>query len=104
MFDFEGDPFWTPAQGLMFLTGLLFREGDGWRYEPIWAHDRDGEKVAFERLIDLLTARLAEFPDMHVYHYSAAEPSVRQAADGPARDARGRGRRPPPARASSSTC
>ena len=76
MFDFEGDPFWTPAQGLMFLTGLLFREGDGWRYEPIWAHDRDGEKAAFERLVDLLTARLAEFPDMHVYHYSAAEPSV----------------------------
>ena len=76
MFDFEGDPFWTPAQGLMFLTGLLFREGDDWRYEPIWGHDRDGEKAAFERLIDLLTARLAEFPDMHVYHYSAAEPSV----------------------------
>ncbi len=44
MFDFEGDPFWTPAQGLMFLVGLLVREGDGWRYEAIWAHDRAGEK------------------------------------------------------------
>ena len=76
MFDFEGDPFWTPAQGLMFLTGLLFREGDEWRYEGIWAHDRADEKSAFERLVDLLTARLAKFPDMHVYHYSAAEPSL----------------------------
>ena len=43
MFDFEGDPFWTPAQGLMFLAGLLLREGDGWRYEAIWAHDRAQE-------------------------------------------------------------
>ena len=75
MFDFEGDPFWTPAQGLMFLVGLLLREGDGWRYEAIWAHDRAGEKLAFERLVDLLGARLAEYPDMHVYHYSAAETS-----------------------------
>ena len=76
MFDFEGDPFWTPARGLMFLSGLLFREGDGLRYEAIWAHDRSQEKVAFEILVDRLTARLAEFPDMHVYHYSAAEPSI----------------------------
>jgi predicted RecB family nuclease len=75
MFDFEGDPFWTPAQGLMFLVGLLVRAGDGWRYEAIWAHDRAGEKLAFERLVDLLVARLAEHPDMHVYHYSAAETS-----------------------------
>jgi uncharacterized protein len=75
MFDFEGDPFWTAAEELMFLVGLLFRDGDGWRYEAIWAHDRAQEKGAFERLIDLLTARLAAFPGMHVYHYSAAETS-----------------------------
>ena len=60
----------------MFLTGCSSARATGWRYEPIWAHDRAGEKVAFERLVDLLTARLAEFPDMHVYHYSSAEPSV----------------------------
>ena len=75
MFDFEGDPFWTPARGLMFLVGLLLRDGDGWTYEAFWAHDRDGERRAFERLVDLLTARLAQHPDMHVYHYSAAETS-----------------------------
>jgi uncharacterized protein len=75
MFDFEGDPFWTPARGLMFLVGLLLRDGDGWRYEAIWAHDRAAERHAFERLVDLLTTRLAEHPDMHVYHYSAAETS-----------------------------
>jgi predicted RecB family nuclease len=75
MFDFEGDPFFTPARGLMFLVGLYLRDGEAWRYEAVWAHDPAGEKLAFERLIDLLTARLAAFPDMHVYHYSAAEPS-----------------------------
>ena len=75
MFDFEGDPFWTPAQGLMFLVGLLLRESGRWSYRAIWAHDRAGEKHAFEQLIDLLTARLAEYPDMHVYHYGAAETS-----------------------------
>ena len=75
MFDFEGDPFWTPAQGLIFLSGLLLREGAGWRYEAIWGHDRAGEKGAFEQLVDVLTARLAEHPGMHVYHYSAAETS-----------------------------
>ena len=87
----------------MFLVGLLLREGDDWRYEAIWAHDRDGERVAFERLVDLLTDRLARYPDMHVYHYSAAEPSDGQAADGPARHARGRGRRPAAPQRSSST-
>jgi predicted RecB family nuclease len=75
MFDFEGDPFWTAARGLMFLVGLLVRDGDGWRYEAFWAHDLDQEKIAVERLVDFLTAQLERFPDMHVYHYSAAEPS-----------------------------
>jgi predicted RecB family nuclease len=75
MFDFEGDPFWTPAQGLMFLVGLVLRESGRWRYEAIWAHDRAAEKRAFEQLIDMLTARLAEHPEMHVYHYGAAETS-----------------------------
>ena len=27
--DFEGHPFWTPADGLFFLFGLLTRDGDG---------------------------------------------------------------------------
>jgi predicted RecB family nuclease len=75
MFDFEGDPFWTPARGLMFLVGLLLREGHDWRYQEIWAHDEAAEQVAFETLVDLLSDRLRRYPAMHVYHYSAAEPS-----------------------------
>src|SRR5262249_30248263 len=43
-------------------------------YLPIWAHDRDGERLAFERFIDLVRERRETFPDMHVYHYAAYEP------------------------------
>jgi uncharacterized protein len=73
MFDIEGDPFWEPARGLHFLFGLLGLDDGAWRYRTIWAHDRESERGAFEALIDLLHARLARNPAMHVYHYGAYE-------------------------------
>jgi predicted RecB family nuclease len=76
MFDIEGDPFWEPALGLHFLFGLLIREEAGWRYRTIWAHDRAGERRAFQELIDFFHIRLARHPDMHVYHYGAYEPTA----------------------------
>ncbi|HEY2788333.1 MAG TPA: TM0106 family RecB-like putative nuclease [Gaiellales bacterium] len=78
MFDLEGDPLWTPSRELTFLFGLLLAEGDGWRYEPVWAHSLDDERTAFRRVIDLIAARLEAHPDMHVYHYSPAEPGALQ--------------------------
>jgi uncharacterized protein len=78
MFDIEGDPVFTAAADLTFLFGLLLAEGGGWRYLPIWAHDEAGERVALEQFVDLIRERLASFPDMHVYHYSHAEPGVLQ--------------------------
>jgi uncharacterized protein len=72
IFDIEGDPFWEPARGLHFLFGLLDADG----YRPIWAHDRAGERAAFEAVIDDFHARLARWPDMHVYHYGGYEPSA----------------------------
>ena len=76
MFDLEGDPLWTPARELTFLFGLLRAEDDGWRYEPIWAHSIEEEREAFQRVVDILMARLEAHPDIHVYHYSPAEPSA----------------------------
>jgi uncharacterized protein len=76
MFDIEGDPFWTPAEDLTFLFGLLLREGEGWTYRGLWAHDRERERAAFEELVGVLHERLARYPDMHVYHYSPAETTV----------------------------
>ena len=76
IFDIEGDPFWQPARGLHFLFGLLTRDGGAWRYRPLWAHDRAGERAAFESLIDFFRERLARYPGMHVYHYGAYEPTA----------------------------
>jgi predicted RecB family nuclease len=78
MFDLEGDPLWTPSRELTFLFGLLLAEGDGWRYEPVWAHSIDDERTAFQRVVDLIGERLERYPDMHVYHYSPAEPGALQ--------------------------
>jgi len=76
MFDIEGDPFWEPARGLHFLFGLLTHDDGAWRYRTIWAHDRAGERQAFEALVDFFHERLARYPDMHVYHYGAYEPTA----------------------------
>jgi uncharacterized protein len=76
VFDIEGDPFWEPARGLHFLFGLLTHDEGAWRYRAIWAHDRAGERAAFEALLDFFHERLARHPDMHVYHYGAYEPTA----------------------------
>jgi len=76
MFDIEGDPFWEPARGLHFLFGLLTEDAGAWRYRTIWAHDRAGERQAFEALVDFFHERLAQRADMHVYHYGAYEPAA----------------------------
>ena len=76
-FDMEGDPFYDPASGLEFLFGVLWREAEGAvTYRPFWAHDRDGERRAFEEFVDFVGERRRVFPEMHVYHYAAYEPST----------------------------
>jgi predicted RecB family nuclease len=76
IFDIEGDPFWEPARGLHFLFGLLVFDDGEWRYRTFWAHDRAGERQAFEALVDFFHERLARYPDLHVYHYGAYEPTA----------------------------
>ena len=55
---------------------MLLLDGPEPRYQAFWAHDRDGERRAFEDLVDLIHARLAEHPGLHVYHFSGSEPST----------------------------
>jgi uncharacterized protein len=76
VFDLEGHPFFEPARGLEYLFGILLLDGDEPRYQAFWAHDRDGERQAFEGLVDLIHARLQRYPDLHVYHFSGSEPST----------------------------
>ena len=73
----EGDPFFEPAGGLEFLFGVLGASRTAARL-----HGRSGpttataERRAFEQFIDFVHERRAEYPDMHVYHYAAYEPST----------------------------
>jgi uncharacterized protein len=72
IFDMESDP-WALDGGLEYLFGVLDVAGN---FTPIWAHDRREEKLAFERFVDLVIARLDANPDMHVYHYAPYEPNA----------------------------
>lgn len=74
-FDIEGDPFVEP-DGLEYLFGLGWMAADGFQYRTFWAHDRAGERQAFEAVVDFITERWAQHPDMHVYHYAPYERSV----------------------------
>jgi uncharacterized protein len=75
-FDLEGDPF-IRESGLEYLFGYWYRDAAGnMRCEADWAIDRASEKVAFETFIDFVTARRADFPDMHIFHYAPYEPAA----------------------------
>ena len=74
--DLEGHPFFEPARGLTFLFGVVTVDGDAPRYDAFWAHDRAGERRAFEDFIDLVHGRLVTYPDLHVYHFGAYEESA----------------------------
>jgi predicted RecB family nuclease len=74
-YDIEGDPYFG-ADGLEYLHGVGWVEGGELVFRPFWAHDKRGERRAFEELIDLLVERRRKFPNMHVYHYAPYEPSA----------------------------
>ncbi|TXR55453.1 TM0106 family RecB-like putative nuclease [Quadrisphaera setariae] len=69
-YDIEGDPFADGGEGLEYLHGLTGADGS---FTAHWAHDRAQERVAFEAVVDTMTAAAAAHPGMHVYHYAAYE-------------------------------
>jgi uncharacterized protein len=77
-FDIEGDPY-ALDDGLDYLFGVLDADG---AFEAIWSRDAageftlDGERRAFERLVDTIMARLDADPTLHVYHYAPYEPTA----------------------------
>jgi predicted RecB family nuclease len=69
-FDLEGDPF-AGEGGLEYLFGYAFAGADGTLgCTADWALSRTDEKAAFERFVDFVTARLQQFPDLHIYHFA----------------------------------
>jgi predicted RecB family nuclease len=71
--DFEGDQF-TFEGGLEYLFGVLTIACDGQLvYDPTWAMNPAEEKRAFQKFMEVVTARRRQYPDMHIYHYGAYE-------------------------------
>jgi predicted RecB family nuclease len=73
-FDMEGDPLFDG--GLEYLFGFVYSDGAESQFAAFWGHDRAGEKQAFEQAVDFIMARLAAYPDAHVYHYARYEESA----------------------------
>jgi len=74
--DLEGDPF-VGEHGLEYLFGYLYKDEHGaFVYEGDWALTRADEKRAFERFVDFVMARWAQFPSLHIYHYAPYEPAA----------------------------
>ncbi len=73
-FDMEGDPL--EPEGLEYLFGVYYRDGDKPKFEKFWAHNRDEERKAFEAFMDFVAQRLKKYPSAHIYHYASYEESA----------------------------
>ncbi|MGO4569978.1 TM0106 family RecB-like putative nuclease [Rhizobium sp. 2YAF20] len=74
-FDIEGFPL--VEGGLEYLWGTTYYDTAGGRqFIDFWAHDRAGEKKAFEGFILWAYQRWVADPTMHIYHYAAYEVSA----------------------------
>lgn len=73
-FDMEGYPL--TEGGLEYLFGVVYEADEKLVFKDWWAHNREEEKVAFERFVDWIYARWIEDPGMHVYHYASYEVSA----------------------------
>jgi uncharacterized protein len=74
-FDLEGDPF-VGLNGREYLFGAVLADGGPPRYECRWALSAAKERDAFIWFVDLVTARWANYPSMHIYHFAPYEPSA----------------------------
>jgi len=82
-FDIEGARYYSEDGkefGLQYLFGVVdTADVDGMgtpRYTQIWAFDRQGEKQAFQQLVDFIIERRTRTPGLHVYHYNHYEPTA----------------------------
>jgi uncharacterized protein len=74
-FDLEGDPF-VGLTGREYLFGVAFAGADERSYECRWALDATKERDTFAWFVDLVMARWAQHPSMHIYHFAPYEPSA----------------------------
>ena len=76
--DLEGDSY-AFETGIEYLFGVLTLPEEAAAepsYESLWSFDRTEEKKAFEKFIAMVMERWHRYPDMHIYHYAAYEPTA----------------------------
>ncbi len=77
--DFEGHPFWTIEEDIIFLFGYIVKEEGEWEYKYLESHDDEGnpskemEARRVEELINYFYDRAQAHPEMKVYHYNHTE-------------------------------
>jgi predicted RecB family nuclease len=75
-FDLESDPF-VGLGGREYLFGYVTTDTTGKPvYHNKWAINAEEEKPVFEWFVDSVMARWTEYPGMHIYHFTAYEPSA----------------------------
>jgi predicted RecB family nuclease len=75
-FDLEGDSF-VGTEGMEYLFGFVRRGPDSTLlYERRWSFNPSEEKAAFEWFVDSVMQMWAKHFDMHIYHFTAREPSA----------------------------
>ena len=75
-FDIEGDRF-IGTSGMEYLFGVTECLKNGTLgYSATWAMGFEEERSMFDQFIKMLMARWEKFPDFHIYHYAAYEPSA----------------------------
>jgi uncharacterized protein len=72
-FDMEGDPYANQGAGLEYMFGFGYLEKGKFAFATTDATDTASERKAFEDFVDLVMARWATYPDMHIYHYANYE-------------------------------
>ncbi|MBE7515107.1 MAG: TM0106 family RecB-like putative nuclease [Chloracidobacterium sp.] len=72
-FDMEGYPLIPGGLEYLFGNTIIDPVTGEYQFIDFWAHDREGEKEAFEQFIDWVFDRWQKHPLMHIYHYAAYE-------------------------------
>jgi uncharacterized protein len=75
-FDMEGDPYSDGGNGLEYMFGYVIKENRNLNFHTFEAATKSEEKKAFSDFIAFALERRKNYPDLHIYHYAAYEPST----------------------------
>lgn len=75
-FDMEGDPYSDGGNGLEYMFGYVINDGGRLIFQTFEANTKAEEKKAFSDFVAFVLDRRKKYPDLHIYHYAAYEPST----------------------------